>query len=140
MCVGSRVKLLHLKKHMCVFVCVVVTMVTHRPPPCRRRSWTGRTATSVRVVRVNRTPPEGSNCTAFLQPSTCSSCALSLIGQLSLCTVLCKRRSINRTDYITLARPYTPLIKALFDNKTQERQFLYTKLSSDAITVYFLLV
>lgn len=52
---------------------------------CRRRSWMGKTATSVRRVRVSRMPPEGSSCTAFLQPSTCSSCALSSIGQPSLC-------------------------------------------------------
>lgn len=42
----------------------------------------GRTATSVRAARVSRTPPAGSDCTASLQPSTCSSCASSLTGQL----------------------------------------------------------
>lgn len=54
----------------------------------RRRSWMERTATSVKAVRVNREPPEGSDCTVFLQLSTCSSCASSLIGLPSLCNGL----------------------------------------------------
>lgn len=70
-------------------VCASFPISTSHPSHCRRRSWMARTATSAKAAKASRAPPAGSNSTAFLRLSICSSCASSLTGQQILCVTKC---------------------------------------------------